>query len=395
MLVANAVDGPRWYSVWSGILAFFHGGQTFLALLICGFSLVFPLLKFALGLLCSAGGGVLPPAWRRGIVAVTSWSAKYSMLDVMVIAMLIMLVKVNEYVRVLPSLGLYLFSASIFLSALASAALNRALAAERRSTGTASGPVPEKAPPAEKSSALPPPSSGPESEREKEKENRRSAVPRRLLWTGLLLTGLAFAGLGGAMLRRDTGGTVQSVELSRLTNRGDLRRSVEKAIALKELAKDDHRLFSRDTLRRFLELGQAVTTDAGWREPEAWVSLETRQGKTVLSQAIPDVDLDDPALRLTFPLKEPVPRADIAAVRLISNIQIAKVIRAPIEEELIRADSDPFRKWTGTWHGRIFSFELNGPSSPSLRRAIIFTACGTVAFLWALAALLTPDRRRK
>ncbi|RYF51648.1 MAG: paraquat-inducible protein A [Cytophagaceae bacterium] len=270
MLVANAVDGPRWYSVWSGILGFFHAGQTFLALLICCFSLVFPLLKFGLGLLCSAGGGILPPAWRRRIVAVTSWSAKYSMLDVMVIAMLIMLVKVNEYVRVLPSLGLYLFSVSIFLSALAGAALNRAIAAERRSAGTVPGPVPapQKAPLAEESPA--PLSSGLKGE----KQNRQSAFPRWLLWTGLLITSLGVAGYGGVLLRRDTGGMVQSVELSRLTNRGDLRRSVEKAIALKELTKDEHRLFSRDTLRRFLELGQAVTTDAGWKEPEAWFWIE-------------------------------------------------------------------------------------------------------------------------
>lgn len=392
MLVANAVDGPRWYSVWSGILAFFHAGQTFLALLICCFSLVFPLLKFGLGLLCSAGGGILPHSWRRGIVAVTSWSAKYSMLDVMVIAMLIMLVKVNEYVRVLPSLGLYLFSVSIFLSALAGAALNRAIAAERRSTGaiSKSGQASEKAQPAEESPARSAGASNPENE----KENPRSTFPRWLLWTGLLITGLAVTGYGGMLLHRDTGGSVRSVELSRLTNRGDLRRSVEKAIALKELTRDEHRLFSRDTLRRFLELGQAVTTDAGWKEPEAWVSLETRQGKTILSQAVPNVDLDDPVLKLTFPLKEPVQRADIAAVRLISNIQIAKVIRMPIEEELIRADSDPFRKWTKTWHGRIFSFELDGPPGAALQQAVTVTACGALSALWALAALLTPGRRR-
>ena len=113
MLVANAIDGPRWYSLWSGVRELYRSGETFLAGLIACFSLAFPLLKFALGLLCTAGRRWLPPAWRRAIVALTAWSAKYSMLDVLVIAMLVLLVKVNEYVRILPSIGLYLFSGAV------------------------------------------------------------------------------------------------------------------------------------------------------------------------------------------------------------------------------------------------------------------------------------------
>lgn len=378
MLVANAVDGPRWYSVWSGIREFFRGGQTFLAVLICCFSLVFPLVKFTLGLLCSAGERWLPHRWRRGIVMVTSWSAKYSMLDVMVIAMLIMLVKVNEYVRVLPSLGLYLFSAAILLSALAGAALNRALAAELKlSAHTAAEDALSGQSPAH--IVHPSPS-------ESSVRFRRAWLP----WLLALALGAAMTGWGGTLLRHDSGGTVQSVELTRLTNRGDLRRSVEKAIALKELASDDHKLFSRDTLRRFMELGQAVTTDAGWKEPEVRVVLDTANGSSVTSEPIKGVNLDDPSLKLHFPLTEKVTRAEIAAVRLISNIELAKFIRAPIEEEHISAEGDPFRKWTRTWHGRIFSFELSGAPDPGLRAAVVLTLTGVVFSLWAIAALLTP-----
>lgn len=378
MLVANAVDGPRWYSVWSGIREFFRSGQTFLAVLICCFSLVFPLIKFALGLLCSAGQNWLPHRWRRGIVAVTSWSAKYSMLDVMVIAMLIMLVKVNEYVRVLPSLGLYLFSAAIFLSALAGAALNRAIARELRELPPAT-PVAPASDFSTVHTVHPVQSEAPAA-------SRRAWLP----WLLSLALGAAIAGWGGTLLKLDSGGTVQSVQLSRLTNRGDLRRSVEKAIALKELTSEDHKLFSRDTLRRFMELGQALTTDAGWKEPEVRVALDTRQGTTVTSESVKGVNLDDPALKLQFNLPEGVRRADIAAVRLISNIELVKIIHAPIEEEHIAADSDPFRKWTRSWHGRIFSFELSGPADPGMRLAVGLTACGALFSLWSLAALLTP-----
>lgn len=361
MLVANAMDGPRWFSVWSGIQEFFRSGQTFLAGLICAFSLVFPLVKFSLGLLCSAGAHWLPHRWRHGIVAVTSWTAKYSMLDVMVIAMLILLVKVNEYVRILPSLGLYLFSAAILLSALAGAALRRAIVQE----------ISGKTPP----------------------------LPRQFLrwpaWVMVLVLGISLGIWGGLRLRQDSGGSVHSVELSRLTNRGDLRRSVEKTLALKELAKEEHKFFSRDTLRRFMELGQAVTTDAGWKAPDTWVALETRDGKSVVSDHLTPVDLDARDLKLTFDLPVPVARRDIASLRLVSNIQLVKIINAPIDEEFITADGDPFRKWTKTWHGRIFSFELQGPDDPRLKNSLALTAAGAVIALWALAALLTPRAGEK
>jgi uncharacterized paraquat-inducible protein A len=42
MLVANAIDGPRWYSIWSGIREFYRSGEYFLAGLIFCFSLIFP-----------------------------------------------------------------------------------------------------------------------------------------------------------------------------------------------------------------------------------------------------------------------------------------------------------------------------------------------------------------
>ena len=359
MLVANAVDGPRWYSVWTGIRGFYEGGNLFLAALIFGFSLVFPLVKFALCLLCAAGRRFLSPALRGRIVKVTSWTAKYSMLDVMVIAMLVMLVKVNEYVRVLPSVGLYLFSAAIFFSAAAGWALTRALARE------SGEPVAAAAAP----------------------------LRARLPWLALLLAGGLAAGWGATLLGRAGGGNVDTVTLTRLTNRGELRRSVEKTLALKELVKADHDFFSKDTLKRLMEFGQAVSTDAGWRDPEAWVALDTRDGQTLTSARIRPVDLDARELRLVFPFSTPVPRESIAAVRLVSNVEYVKIIDAPIDEEHILADGDPFRKWTRVWHGRIFSFDLTGQTGAAFPRALTVLTLGGLAALWALAALLTPGRR--
>ncbi len=356
MLVANAVDGPRWYSLWSGIGEFYRSGETFLAALLFCFSLVFPLLKFGLGLFCAAGRRLLPPATRRRIVTLTSWTAKYSMLDVMVIAMLILLVKVHEYVRILPSLGLYLFSAAIILSAFAGTALGRALAAEVRESGGTPDKIRLRAP----------------------------------AWAVLLSLGATVAFHAVHRLREDGPGVVDSVTLTRLTHRGELRRSVEKTLALKDIGAEDHRFFSRDTLKKLTEFGQAVTTDAGWKDLEVWVALDLEDGRTVPSSRIQPVDLEERALTLQFSLPEAVARRDITAVRLVSDISFIKFIHAPIDEEVIRRSDDPFREWTRTWHGRIFSLELRGPPPPGRNLHLAELAVGALLALWSAAALLTP-----
>ena len=361
MLVANAIDGPRWYSVWSGIREFYRNGEFLLAGLIFCFSFIFPVVKFSLGLLCSAGRSFLGPALRRRIADLTSWTAKYSMLDVMVIAMLILLVKVNEYVRILPSLGLYLFSTAILLSVLAGAALNRALALEEKPQGH---PKPQ-------------------------------AHLRAPAWMVLLIPAASLFFYAVKRIDQSGGGMVERVALTRLTNRGELRRSVEKTLALKVLMKDEHDFFSKDTIRRFLEFGQAVTTDAGWKAPETWITIETTAGRIVSSDHITPVDLDARELALTFLLPESVVRKDIAVVRLVSNIEIAKIIDAPIDEEVIRRDNDPFLEWTRKWHGRIFSLELQGPSDPGMRWNLMQLAVAIAAGLWCVAALLTPHRQLK
>ena len=355
MLVANAVDGPRWYSVWSGIREFYRSGEYFLASLIACFSLAFPMVKFTLGLISATGRNFLSPARRQAMVTLTSWTAKYSMLDVLVIALLILLVKVNEYVRILPSLGLYLFSAAILLSALAGMALNRALAREKTAAHVTSRPH-----------------------------------LRWPAWLVLLAAALGLTWHGLNRWRQDAGPAVDRVTLTRLTHRGELRRSVEKTLALKELIKEEHDFFSKDTVKRLMEFGQAVTTDAGWKETEAWVTLETAAGQTLTSQIIKPVNLDKRDLRLDFLLPAPVARKDVATLRLVSNMQLIKLIDAPIDEEVLSRADDPFRDYTGTWHGRIFSFRLEGPPSPQLPSILTQMVAGTLLMIWSVAGLLTP-----
>ena len=130
MLVANAVDGSRWLSIWTGITTFWERQHYFLAGIIFCFSLVFPLVKLGLCLTCASGAKWLSLKWRRRVLQFTEWTGKYSMLDVFVIAMLILLVKVDEFILMLPSLGLYLFSFAVFCSVICSGLLQSAFKQE-------------------------------------------------------------------------------------------------------------------------------------------------------------------------------------------------------------------------------------------------------------------------
>src|SRR4029079_15982202 len=119
--VANALEGPRLFSVWTGIKELWKTDHEFLAGLIFVFSVTFPLLKFVISLICASGTAWLSRRKRGILVFLASWTAKYSMLDVLVIAMRVMRVKVGDYVRCMACRGIYLFCFAIVCSAIAGA----------------------------------------------------------------------------------------------------------------------------------------------------------------------------------------------------------------------------------------------------------------------------------
>src|SRR5688572_17188756 len=55
MLVANALEGPRLFSVITGIRELWRSEHEFLAGLILVFSVIFPILKLLISLLCASG----------------------------------------------------------------------------------------------------------------------------------------------------------------------------------------------------------------------------------------------------------------------------------------------------------------------------------------------------
>jgi paraquat-inducible protein A len=109
------------YSLIGGIRQLWQDGEVALAVIISVFSLVFPLVKNAL--LVAATTTLLPltAAHRRSLHAVAAKTAKYSMLDVFVVAIIVVVVKLGKSTEVAVRSGTFLFCAAIALSMAASA----------------------------------------------------------------------------------------------------------------------------------------------------------------------------------------------------------------------------------------------------------------------------------
>lgn len=115
-------------SVVGGILTLFHEGEYFLFAVLTLFTLVFPCVK--LGLL-----GVIWAERKHDLARVKRlhrWVeslGKWSMLDVFVVAILIVVMKSSSVAAIEIGLGMYLFTFSVVAAQLASAWINRRLAA--------------------------------------------------------------------------------------------------------------------------------------------------------------------------------------------------------------------------------------------------------------------------
>jgi paraquat-inducible protein A len=109
------------YSLVGGIGQLWRQGEVALALIIGGFSLVFPLVKNALLVVATTSLVPMTAARRRWLHALTAKTAKYSMLDVFVVAVIVVVVKFGDSTEVAVRSGLFLFCLAIALSMAASA----------------------------------------------------------------------------------------------------------------------------------------------------------------------------------------------------------------------------------------------------------------------------------
>ena len=103
------------FSVLSGVLALFKEGQFFLFLLITGFSVVLPILKLGVLYRLVSHNSSMREQTKR----LLHWMhlyGKWSMLDVFVVAVLVVLVKLGAIANVEMRYGLYAFAASVLLT---------------------------------------------------------------------------------------------------------------------------------------------------------------------------------------------------------------------------------------------------------------------------------------
>ena len=104
------------YSVWAGVVALSHQGDYVLASVLFFFSIVFPLAKLiSLAVIWFVK---LREDQRAALLHWLGLLGKWSMLDVFVVAILIVLVKLGPLAKVEPRTGVYFFTAAIVASML-------------------------------------------------------------------------------------------------------------------------------------------------------------------------------------------------------------------------------------------------------------------------------------
>ncbi len=106
------------HSILSILSALWAGGETFLAAVIFIFSILFPALKLvyiAMAGTLSTFDPMLRGRWFKRI----GWLGKWSMLDVLILALLVFYAKAAEFADAVTLPGVYFFSASVFLTMFA------------------------------------------------------------------------------------------------------------------------------------------------------------------------------------------------------------------------------------------------------------------------------------
>ena len=109
------------YSLLGGIVLLLQDGGThlLLGLLLGLFSIIFPLTKLLALLAATSASLPLPRHTRQRLARLAEFTGKYSLLDVVVVAILVVVIKLEGVASVRASSGTLLFGGAILLSLLA------------------------------------------------------------------------------------------------------------------------------------------------------------------------------------------------------------------------------------------------------------------------------------
>lgn len=131
------------HSIATIIWALFENQEYFLTVVLFLFSILFPFLKL-LYLLTLVTSPDIPPEFRKRSIATMEWLGRYSMTDVMVLALMIFYVNSSGYTEARVLSGVYFFAASALITMLAYGWANTVPSPRRTAAGGAS---PQKLPP--------------------------------------------------------------------------------------------------------------------------------------------------------------------------------------------------------------------------------------------------------
>ncbi|MDO8580283.1 MAG: paraquat-inducible protein A [Candidatus Omnitrophota bacterium] len=111
------------FSVWAGIVSLFQERHYFLSVIIFLFSIIFPIGK--LTILLNLWFIPMPQLRRKFFIHWLSVLGKWSMLDVFVVAVMIVITKISGFASADARIGIYFFGASILLSLLVTERIER------------------------------------------------------------------------------------------------------------------------------------------------------------------------------------------------------------------------------------------------------------------------------
>ncbi len=117
----NKLGHVRPVTIWSGAVELISGGQLAVGLLVFICSIVIPILKI-IGIISLDSERLWRSAqMRRSVHRAIDWIGRWSMLDVLLIALLVAAIKLGNWATLHAGIGISVFAALVVLSMLASA----------------------------------------------------------------------------------------------------------------------------------------------------------------------------------------------------------------------------------------------------------------------------------
>jgi paraquat-inducible protein A len=107
------------FSLVGGVLELFDRGNVIIGSVLLIFSVIFPIMKLLALLAATSSHAPLTARWRKILHKAADLTGKYSMLDVMVIAVIIVLVKFKNLAHVEAHSGVIWFCGAVILSLVA------------------------------------------------------------------------------------------------------------------------------------------------------------------------------------------------------------------------------------------------------------------------------------